>query len=329
MEHRVDEQRAAAFRGAQPGEVGTGRVEGGVQAQGGQDVFQLAAPLRLKPGHPEQQPGVLRRPNQRREGAPVQVFQPGVQVPVGQDGREGQPPVVVGEHNPGGVFGAEVLLLPDAVGEKVGYRARPVGGVEAVLPGAVRVEPVGPGVFQIEGVDQQQGGVLRRHLCQYLGDHAAGVLLHPAVHRPPGLLGGEVGLIEPRIIEGGAPGEKQLVGLQAVVQPQGVGQIGHGAAAQIPILGQQGGGVGVDGVHIRPQQGLKLRQRVPGGAVGRHGQGQGNGQGGEQGAHPRLPHRPEQLGPQIADGGVRRPVGLRGRGRSRLNGLRQVGHLRR
>ena len=207
MDDGTDVQRPVR-RGAQGGKVGPAGIEGGLQPHGGQGVGQFSAPLRLELGQPEKHPFLLCGRQQGGQGIPVQRLQPGVQLPVGEHGQEAQPPVVIGEHHPGGPLRGEVLLGTQAVGEEIRLGFAPVGGGEVPGAGVQRIKFAGPGVFQVEGVDQQQDGLGGGRLGQHLRDQPAGDLPYPVVHRPAGPIGIQIGLIEPGPIECRTPGEE-------------------------------------------------------------------------------------------------------------------------
>ena len=86
-------------------------------------------------------------------------------------------------------------VLPPAVGAAL--------MVKIHLAGGQGVELAEPLVFQIEGVDQQDGGILLKGLLDDFRDQLIGLFRHPAVERPHdgrtgqrALLGGEAALEE-------------------------------------------------------------------------------------------------------------------------------------
>ena len=168
---------------------------------------------------------------------------------------------------------------------------------------AVGVELAQPGVFQVQGVDQQRGGVLFKGLVDDGGDQLFGVVGHPAVHRLDDSLIGQVGLEHLGIEDALALAHELVFDLPLRVGPDAVGDVALGGAAQGLILLHQLGAGGIDGLQIAAEQDLKLLQGVPPGPVGAHGQGQGRGQGRDQHLLPLLgAYLPQQLYPKAGQG---------------------------
>ena len=179
--------------------------------------------------------------------------------------------------------------------------------VKIHLAGGQGVELAEPLVFQVEGVDQQQGGVLVKGLVDDVGYHLVGVVGHPAVQIAHNPGGGQLSLEDLGVEYPPALADKVVLDLAVRVHPQAVGDGALGGAVQIAVDGGQRLAGGVDRLNAGPipQQGFKLGQGVPVRAVGGHGQGQGHGEGGDQGGRSlRLPGFLQQLQPEAGQGGI-------------------------
>ena len=163
----------------QEGEVGLTKGKGQVQAQGGQNVLKLAAPLRLELG--QCQGAKFRVPpalQQLGEGFSVQAVQPDFKFSalLRHQGEEGQPSVVVGEDRSLGRLALEIGEGDETGVQKIhGFLVAPLV-VKPPKIGVVGVKLRLPSVFQVEGIHQQQGGVFVERLREDAGDHLVGVL---------------------------------------------------------------------------------------------------------------------------------------------------------
>ena len=161
------------------GEIGLPKGKGQVQAQGGQNVLKLAVPLRLKLRQGQGEKFRVRPALQNlSEGIPVQAVQPDFKFSafLRHQGEEGQPSVVVGEDRSLGRLALEIGEGDETGVQKIhGFLVTPLV-VKPPKIGVVGVKLRLPGVFQVEGIHQQQGGVFVERFREDAGDHLVGVL---------------------------------------------------------------------------------------------------------------------------------------------------------
>ena len=94
--------------------------------------------------------------------------------------------------------------------------------------GAVGIECQLPGVVQIEGVDQQGGGVLGEGLLDQFRNESLRLLRHPAVHVIHDSGGGQLPLKDLGAVDPHAAADELLRDLPLRIHPQAVGDAGPG-----------------------------------------------------------------------------------------------------